>query len=280
MVEKIKIITDSTADLPKEIIEKYNIDVLPLIVYFGDEGYKDGVEIQLEEFLEKMKSSETFPTTSQIIPQRFYECYKKYLQDGYKIISLHLSSKLSGTYESACMAKEMLETEDIVVINSNNVTAGLGILVMKACRLVEEGLTIREIEREIISAVPHVKSILAFDTLENLVKGGRISKTAGAIGSLLGIKPILAVDDGEMVVMDKVRGSKKALKTILDYFEKIGNQKDEPVMLLHVKNKDILETLRENIAGKSLSVIECEVGCVVGTHAGIGACGLFFIEPY
>jgi DegV family protein with EDD domain len=111
-VDKIKIVTDSTADLPVEIVEKYDIEVLPLTVRFEDEAYRDGVDIKLPQFLQKMKESNVFPTTSQINPQVFYDCYKSYLDKGYKILSIHLSSKLSGTYQSACIAKEMLGTED------------------------------------------------------------------------------------------------------------------------------------------------------------------------
>lgn len=280
IIEKIKIITDSTSDLISYIVNKYDIEVLPLLLFFGEESYYDELDISLHSVLEKIRMGEVFPTTSQIIPQRFYDCYKKYLDEGYKIISIHLSSKMSGTYQSACMAKEMLETDDIIVIDSVNVTAGLGLLVIKACELSEQGLNINEIEAKILKAIPHVKSALAFETLENLVKGGRISKTAGIIGHLLGIKPILAVKDGEMVVIDKVRGSKKAIKYILEYCEKIGMKKDELSMLLEVENKDILDILRLNLLQKKIDFIECQAGCVVGIYAGAGACGIFFLENY
>jgi DegV family protein with EDD domain len=279
-LEKIKIITDSTADLPNHLIEKHDIEVLPLIVNFGSESYRDGVDIKLPEFLEKMNNSGSFPSTSQVNPQTFYDCYKGYLEAGYKIVSLHLSSKMSGTYQSACIARDMLETEDIVVIDSQNVTSGLGLLVLKACSLKAKGLSIKEIGKSIIEAIPHVKSALAFESLDNLVKGGRLSKTAGVIGNLLGIRLILGVVDGEMAVLDKVRGSKKAVKTILDYVESHGIQEDEPSILLQVENKEIFEALKESLNSKNTSYYEAEVGCVVGTHSGTGACGLFFIEKY
>ena len=279
-IEKIKIITDSTSDLVSYIINKHHIEVLPLLLFFGEKSYHDGVDISLHSVLEKIRIGESFPTTSQVIPQRFYNCYKKYLEEGYKIISIHLSSKMSGTYQSACMAKEMLETEDIIVIDSLNVTAGLGLLVIKACQLMEQGLNINEIEAEILTAIPHVKSALAFETLENLVKGGRISKTSGVIGQLLGIKPILAVKDGEMVVINKVRGSKKAIKYILDYCEEIGMKQGELSTLLEVENKDIIHTLRVNLVEKKIDFIECQAGCVVAIYSGAGACGVFFIESY
>jgi DegV family protein with EDD domain len=279
-VEKIKIITDSTSDLPLHIIEKYDIEVLPLTVQFGDESFRDGVDIKFPEFLEKMRSSDTFPTTSQVNPQKFYESFKSNLEQGYKIIAIHLSSKLSGTYQSACIAKGMLESDDISVIDSLNVTSGLGLLVLKASRLRESGRSYREIQEEIIKTIPHVKSALAFESLENLVKGGRLSKTAGMIGNLLGIRLILEIKNGELALMDKVRGSKKAAKTILDYVDEKGLKEDEPSIILQVENRDILEVLRENMLSRNADFIECEVGCVVGTHSGTGACGIFFIEKF
>ncbi|NMM65284.1 DegV family protein [Clostridium sp. P21] len=279
-MEKIKIITDSTSDLPLNIIEKYGIEVLPLLLSFDEETYKDGVDINLHTLLMKMDGNKDFPRTAQVNPQRFMECYKKYLSQGYKIISIHISSKLSGTYQSACIAKDALETEDIIVIDSLNVTSGLGIIVMKAGSLKNEGLGIHAIEEKIKNLIPHVKSALAFATMDNLIKGGRISKTTGTIASILGIKPILAVENGEMIVKDKVRGSKKAIRAILDYLDKQGVKEGETSVLLHVENKDILDILREDLKDKNKEFIECEVGCVVGVYAGAGACGVFFVEDF
>ncbi|OPJ54679.1 DegV family protein [Clostridium oryzae] len=279
-MDKIKIITDSTCDIPPELVKKYDIEVIPLYITFGDESYLDGEEIKLDELIARIEKGDKFPGTAQIVPQRFYDIYKKYLNQGYKIISIHISSKMSGTYHSSCLAKEMLETEHIYNIDSFNVTAGLGLLVLKACRLKQQGMTIENIYNEILKAIPHVKSALAFETLDFLVKGGRLSKTAGTIGNILGIKLILEVKDGEMSVKDKVRGSKKAVRNILEYVNNTGIKANEPISLLHVRNKDILATLRENIVEENMDYIECEVGCTVGVHAGPGACGIFFIENY
>ena len=130
-MEKIKIITDSTADLPKEVYEKYDIEVLPLLINFGEESYLDGVEITPEVLFERIEKEGSLPTTAQVIPNRFMDTYKKYLDDGYKIISIHISSAMSGTYQSACIAKDTLESEEIFVIDSKNVTAALGMLVLR-----------------------------------------------------------------------------------------------------------------------------------------------------
>ncbi|KZL90148.1 DegV family protein [Clostridium magnum] len=277
---KIKIITDSTSDLPLDVVEKYDIEVIPLLVSFGEETYKDGIDINLPTLLQKMNGTSQFPRTAQINPQRFLECYKRYLDEGYKIVSIHISSKMSGTYQSACVAKEMLETDDIVVIDSLSVTSGLGLLAIKAAKLKEAGLEINQIYEEIIKLIPHVKSSIVFNSLDNLVKGGRLSKTAGIIGNILGIKPILSVHNGEMVVTDKVRGNKKAIRTILDYMDSMGIKDGEESLIIQVENTDVRDALKEDLEEKGKVFIECQVGCVVGVHSGPNACGIFFIEKF
>ena len=278
-MEKIKIITVSTADLPKDIIDKYDIEVLPLIVNIGEKSYFDGVDITTSKLLEIMDRDGIYPTTTQVNPQRHVECFKKYLDQGYKILMISMSSKMSGTYQSACIAKDMLESEDITVIDSLNVTSGLGVIVLKACRLRGAGYSFKEIEKEIINVIPHVKSIIAFNKLDNLIKGGRLSKAAGTIGNILGIKLILAVRDGEMVVVDKVRGTKKAAKSILNYVSETGISEAEMSIILYIGENEVRELLESNY-NENEKFIECEAGCVVGTHSGSGACGVFFIESY
>lgn len=287
-MDKIKIITDSTCDLPVEVTKQYDLEVLPLIVNFGEESYKDGVDINLKEFLDKMYNSDVFPTTTQVNPQRFYECYKKYIEDGYKIVSIHLSSKMSGTYQSAKIAVDLLESdgiiknkeEEIVIIDSLNVTSGLGILAIEASKLNKKGKSIREIEAGIKELIPHVRSCLAFSSLDNLVKGGRLSKTAGLIGNVLGIKLILEVRDGEMAVMDKTRGAKKAIKKITSYLDEKGIKEGTESVLLDADNKDMLDALKEKIDSLGKEFINANVGCIVGTHSGGAACGVFFIEDF
>lgn len=279
-MNKIKLITDSTCDLPDYVIEKYDIDVLPLFVIIGGKTYRDGIDIKLPKLLEEMGNSSEFPATAQVNPEMFIECYRKYLEEGYKIVSIHLSSKMSGTYQSACIARNMLETDDIVVIDSFNVTSGLGIQVIKAARLIRDNFDIEYIETEIKNMIPHVKSTLEFNSLENLVKGGRLSKTAGIIGNILGIKVIIKAKDGEMIAADKIRGNKKVLKAMLDYIDRKGVKKDEASILLHVGETEILNPLRSELAKRNINFIESEVGCVVGVHSGADACGLFFVEDY
>ena len=277
-MEKIKIITDSTLDLPAELIREKNIEVLPLLINFGKESYLDGVEITTKEMIDKINATGILPTTAQVTPNRFEETFKKYLDEGYKIVVLTLSSDMSGTYQSACIAKDMLESDDIVVIDSRNVTSGLGLLVLKACELRDKGLGIKEIEEEILKAIPKVKSSLNFESLENLVRGGRLSKTAGTIGSVLGLRLILEVKDGKMSVKDKVRGSKKALKKLISDFESVDVDFDSPIVLLELLNEDVYEGLKIYFQEKNINYIDAKVGCTVGIHSGIKPCGIFFFE--
>ena len=277
-MEKIKIITDSTLDLPAELIREKNIEVLPLLINFGEESYLDGVEITTKEMIDKINATGILPTTAQVTPNRFEETFKKYLDEGYKIVVLTLSSDMSGTYQSACIAKDMLESDDIVVIDSRNVTSGLGLLVLKACELRDKGLGIKEIEEEILKAIPKVKSSLNFESLENLVRGGRLSKTAGTIGSVLGLRLILEVKDGKMSVKDKVRRSKKALKKLISDFESVDVDFDSPIVLLELLNEDVYEGLKIYFQEKNINYIDAKVGCTVGIHSGIKPCGIFFFE--
>ena len=275
-MQKIKIISDSTLDLPLDVIRENDIEVMPLLINFGQDSYLDGVEITPKEMIERINRENVLPTTAQITPVRFEETFKKYLNDGYKIVVLTLSSEMSGTYQSACIAKDILETDDIVVIDSQNVTSGLGLLVLKACRLRNQGYTIEQIEEEILASRSKVKSTLNFESLDNLVRGGRLSKTAGAIGTVLGLRLILEVKDGKMAVKDKVRGSKKALKKLLSDFESMDVDFNEPVVLLDLLNEDVYFGLKSYLDEKNINYIDAKVGCTVGIHSGVKPCGLLF----
>lgn len=277
-MEKIKIITDSTLDLPSDIIKEKDIEVLPLLINFGEESYLDGLEINTKEMLDRIERENILPTTAQVTPNRFEEIFKKYLDEGYKIVTLVLSSEMSGTYQSACIAKNMLESDDIVVIDSRNVTSGLGVLVLKACEFRDNGDDIFEIEEKIKNVIPKVKSSLSFESLENLVRGGRLSKTAGAIGSVLGLRLILEVKDGQMSVKDKVRGSKKALKKVISDFENGNVDTDSPIVLLEILNEEIYSGLKKYLEENNVKYIDAKVGCTVGIHSGTKACGIFFVE--
>lgn len=276
-MEKIKIITDSTADLSKDIYNKYDIEVLPLLINFEEKSYLDGIEINPKMVFEKIEKDGILPTTAQVIPNRFMESYKKYLDEGYKIISIHMSSAMSGTYQSACIAKEMLESNDIVVIDSQNVTAALGILVLKAAKLRNKGYDIIQIENELNNIKKNVKLSVCFESLEYLVRGGRISKTAGIVGGILGIKLVLDIKDGLMSVKDKIRGTKKAVNKIIDDLENSNLDEDVPVILIDADNVEIKEALKKYMIENNVDFIECSVGSTVSIHSGPHCCGLVFL---
>lgn len=276
-MEKIKIITDSTADLSKGVYEKYDIEVLPLLINFGEESYLDGVEINPDKVFEKIENSNILPTTAQVTPNRFIEAYTKYLEEGYKIISIHMSSVMSGTYQSACIARDTLESKDIFVVDSQNVTAALGILVLKAAKLREKGFNIVEIEKELNDVKAKVMLSVYFDSLEYLVRGGRISKTTGVVGGVLGIKLILEIKDGIMSVKDKIRGNKKAIKKIISDLENATLDDDVPVILIDVNNIEVKEALKEYMDSNKVNYIECPVGSTVSIHSGPGCCGLVLL---
>lgn len=277
-MEKIKIITDSTADLSKNLYEKYDIEVLPLLINFGEESYLDGIEITPQKVFEKIQKENILPTTAQVTPNRFVEIYNNYLNQGYKIISIHMSSVMSGTYQSACIAKEMLESKDIIVIDSQNVTAALGILVLKAAKLKENRYDIIKIEEELNKIKHNVRLSVCFDSLEYLVRGGRISKTSGIVGGMLGIKLILEIKDGIMSVKDKIRGNKKSIKKIISDLENADLDDEVPVILIDANNIEIKEALRAYMKDNNINFIECSVGSAVCIHSGPGCCGLAFMN--
>lgn len=277
-MEKIKIITDSTVDLPKELLEKMDVEVLPVLINFGEESYLDGIEITLDEVFKKIENGDTFPTTAQIVPNRFVEAFEKYLNQGYKVLAVLMSSGMSGTYQSACLAKQMLETEDVQIVDSQTITSGLGLLVIEAAKLRDEGLKIEEIAKRLDETKQHINSSLSFDSLDNLVKGGRIPRAVGVVTGMLGIKLILEVRDGVMALKGKVRGSKKAIKKIISDMEELGIRKDLPVIVVNVNNDEICDGLKEYLEEHNIDYIEGPVGCSVGIHSGDKAVGVFFVS--
>lgn len=277
-MKKIKLITDSTCDLPKDVLEKNNIEVMPLLINFGEESYLDGIEINQDELFEKIESGNIFPTTAQVTLNRFLEVFENAKKNDEILILVLISSVMSGTYQSACLAKEMSEYDDIYIVDSKSTCSGLGVLVLRAANLIKEGKSVQEIIDDLEKEKYKINSSLSFDSLDNLIKGGRISKTVGVVTGILGIKLILEIKDGLMAVKDKVRGSKKAVKRIIEDIEKYGCRKDLPVILVNVDMEDIAGPLREYLKANNIDFIETTVGCTVAIHSGKKASGLFFIS--
>ena len=277
-MNKIRILTDSCLDIPEELIQKNNIEILPALINFGDKSYVDIEEINLKTMLDKINEEGILPTTAQITPNRFEEYFRKALDEGDKVVAILMSSNMSGTYNSACIAKEMVESDDITIIDSQVITSAQGFFVLKACELRDKGLTPEEIKAEIERIIPKMNASLCFESLENLVRGGRISKTAGVIGTALGLRVIVGFENGMMVAKDKVRGNKKVIKKIISEYEASNVDKNEPVMLIEIESPEIKGELKKYLDENNIRYIETTPGCAVGIHSGLGVCGLFFLN--
>jgi len=277
----IRIVVDSTSDLTDEIIEKYNIKMVPLTVNFENESFLDKVELSTKEFFDKLEAAEKLPTTTLVSPGTFVEVFSEILLEGDQVLGMFIASELSGTYDSARMAKDMIGSEDIHIVDTKSVCLGSFALVLEAIRLVEEKKPIEEIVNELEALKEKTVVVAALDTLKYLEKGGRLSKGQAVIGSLLNIKPIIAVKDGKISVIDKIRGRNKTIKWFDEWIEKNNfDLSDKTVLLFHGRAYEQLKVLRNTIEEKYniKNIIEQEIGAVIGTHAGPGVLGIGFIN--
>jgi DegV family protein with EDD domain len=277
----IRIISDSTADLPKELIEEYNIRIAPLMVNFADGSYRDGVDLTNREFYKKLSESKQMPTTSQVNPPAFIDMYKQELEKGNSVVSIHLSSKGSGTYQSAVAAKSTLASDDIAVIDSLGYSMGMGLIVTEAATMAREGATLREIEDRVLYMRDRMQYVFGVDTLEYLKKGGRLSPVKATIATVMNIKPILQVLDGEIEVMDKVRGRKKVLGRLIEAIQKTGKDiEGQTLAVVHSECLEEAQKMKEMLLGqfKPKDVLVSEIGCVIGTHVGPGTIAVFFMK--
>jgi len=277
-MEKIKLITDSTCDLTQELIEKYDIHVLPLSVHIGDRSFKDGESITLSEMYQGVKEGSAFPTTSQVNPQEFHDVYKKYLDEGYKIISLHVSAALSGTIQSAEIAKDMLESKDITILDSKGVSGVMFLALVEAGEMIKAGKSLDEVVAKIKETTEKVKVLVTFDTMEYLVKGGRVPKSVGAIGGFLGIKPLISIKEGKLEMVDKARGSKKAQKSLLSFIDNTPRKKDSKVVVINSLDSEMNRAVIDHLKKNKIESHEIEVGCVLGVHAGPKLVGVFILS--
>lgn len=269
----IRIIIDSTSDITQEIIDKYNLIMVPLTVNFEDESYLDKIELSTNEFFDKLVASDKLPTTSQVTPGAFVEVFNEVLENGDEVLGIFLGSELSGTYESAQIAKNMIDDDRIHIIDSRSVCLGTFSLVLEAIELVNQNKNIDEIVETIEDLKDKVELAVAVDTLKYLEKGGRLSKGQAIAGSILGIKPIITVKDSKVEVVDKVRGKNKTIKWFDNWIEKNEfDLTDKTVFLYHARGEDRIDTLKEIIETKykPKNIIIAEVGPVIGTHTGPG----------
>ncbi len=276
----IKIIVDSTSDIPADLIEKHGIEVVPLTVNIEDKCYLDKIEITSQEFFNKLAESEKLPTTSQASPGAFVEVFEKALEEGHEILGIFISTKFSGTCESARMAKDMVGSDKIHIIDSQTACLGACLLILEAVKLVNKGLDIKEIVKKIEEIKPKVSIYAGVDTLKFLEKGGRLSKGAATVGTLLNIKPILRVKNSSIESIDKVRGKNKVLKWLEDFIDSNVNIENRTVAIYHSVNEELAISLKNTLEEKynEKEIFIGEIGSVIGTHVGPNAIAIGYIE--
>lgn len=281
---KTRIITDSACDLSPDLIKKFEIDVLPILVYLGEEEYKDGETLQPKELYDSMREGKVYKT-AQIPPHVFKEKFEEYAKKNEPCIYIAFSSGLSGTYQSSLMAKnEVLEDYpdfDLTIIDTKCASGGFGLVVLKAAQMSMEGISKEDIVKTASFYSEHMEHIFTVDDLEYLYRGGRVSRTAAVVGSLLNIKPILDVEDGKLVPIEKIRGRNKVLKRMLDIIEERGvNLSNQTIGITHGDDIDIAMKAKEMIEErfKCKEFVIGTIGCAVGAHSGPGTLAIFFLN--
>lgn len=274
----IQIITDSASDITDRIRE--DVTVLPMTITFGETQYQDGVNLSHQEFYERLIENGELPTTSQIPPFDFGTAIQKAVSEGKEVIVITLSSKLSGTYQSACIAASEFEGH-VYVIDSENVTVGERALVEYALRLKDQGMDAPSLVEKLETEKKHIHLIALLDTLEYLKKGGRVSKAAAFAGGVLSIKPVIAIENGEVVILGKARGSKQGNNFLVQKIKECGIDFERPYFLGYTGLNDSLlkkyiEDSKELWAEHTKSLAISTVGGTIGTHAGPGAIAVAF----
>lgn len=280
-MKKICILTDCTADLTKELYEKNNIEVLPLYVTIGGKTYSDGIDITTEEMYEKVKEFGELPRSSAIPPAIFEEKFKELLTEYEQVIYMGIGSGFSGTYNSAFVASHDFPKNKIFVVDSKNLSSGIGLLLLKAAKFRDQGLDGATIKAKIEELVPRIRTQFAIDTLEYLHKGGRCSGTAKIFGTLLKLKPIIRVEDGAMNVAKKPMGKfSRALDIILDYVHHdLENIDPEFVMVTHSLSDVAAQYFQDELKKmhKFTNIYETFAGGVISTHCGPKTIGILYI---
>jgi DegV family protein with EDD domain len=280
-MKKIKIISDSTCDLSQDLINKHDIEIIPLYVNFGEETYLDGVDLTVSQMYDLVSKKNILPKTAAPSPGAFVDAFKKYLDKGYEIIYMGIGSKFSATFSSANVAKQTLESDDIYLVDSLNLSSGTGLLILKAAKFIEEGLSAKEIKERLEVIVPKVRSQFVINTLEYLYKGGRLNALSAFVGGMLRIKPIIKVREGLMAVGKKGRGTmKNAIDLMLkELFQEKDSIDHDFMMITHSLADEssayIKEQLKNKVEVKNL--YDTKAGCVISSHCGKGTIGVLYI---
>lgn len=280
MPGKIKLITDSGADVPLYYRKKYDIEVVPLTVIFGVEEFKDQVDLSVEEFWKKLSESKDLPATNQVNPHEFAEVFQSFIDQGYTILYIGLSSKLSGTLQSAQLAKELLDSPHIHIFDSKSASLGVALFVIEAAEMIQAGLGVQEILAALEQRRQDSFGYFILDSLTHLVKGGRLTRTQGLVGTILNVKPVLKITaEGTIEVDEKVRSTKRALQTIIAKAQETKidfSQKKLAVAYTYGATNvaELTDMVRQQLG--PLEIVEGLIGPTIGTHTGPGGLGLLF----
>ena len=268
----VKIVTDSSADLPAQLVQELGITIVPLYVRFGEKVYRDRVDISEDEFYQRLLHDPVHPSTIQPTPQDFASVYQKLSPKADGIVSIHMSAKLSGTYNSALQGKEMIEKGcPIEVVDSQTTSMGLGLIDIAAAIVAKAGEGLPTVMEEVKQAIPSIRLLFLLDTLEYLLLGGRIGKAKALLGSILNVKPVLTLKDGEVVPAGQVRSRGKGIDRLFDFVKSASNIQD--LAVVYNTTPDEAQALEERMgtifAKEQIKL--ARVGPMLGVHTGPGA---------
>ncbi len=270
----VAIVTDSTADLPAQLVKARGITVVPLTLNFEGRSLLDGVEIRPSEFYRKLPNATTHPTTSQPSPGRFAEAYADLLNDHSEVVSIHISEKLSGTYASAVQGAEMVDASRVHVIDSQLVSMSLGLLTLAATEMVTQGADASAIARRVMDMREQVQTYFSVATLEFLRRGGRIGRASAMLGSVLQVKPVLCIRDGLVTPLERVRTFDRALSRVVELTREVDRGKGLCVIVGHADAESDAERVARELEPVAETLMIQPLGPVVGAHAGPGVVGV------
>ncbi|MCA1056765.1 DegV family protein [Rossellomorea aquimaris] len=280
----VKLFADSASDLPKEFFDQDNIDFFPLKVHIEGQDYEDLITIEPKKVFDKIREGH-MPKTSQVSPESFLKTFSDLAQKGEKGIYIAFSSQLSGTYQTAVMIRDQVKEEypelDLTIIDSKCASLGYGLVVQNALRALNNGKSHQEIIDTIIHDAEHMEHLFTVEDLDYLAKGGRVSKASAFLGGLLNIKPLLHVEDGKLVPIEKLRGKKKLMRRILELMEVRGTDlSGQTIGISHGDDLELAMEMKKMIEEKfsPKDVYINIIGCAIGSHTGTGTLAVFFLR--
>lgn len=281
-MSKLAIVTDSTSYIPPDLIQKHNLTITPQVLIWGEETYQDGVDIQPDDFYSRLRTAKVMPSTSQVSPATMKKTFEGLIEKGFDILGIFISSKLSGTMQSAIQAKDMMEAagEKVTLVDSNSTAMAMGFQVLTVTRAVANGAGLTDAVALAEKTRDHTGVYFAVDTLEFLHRGGRIGGAQRFLGTALNMKPVLAVQDGRVEAIERIRTKRKALDRVIELVtEQVQGKDNIRLATLHANTADEARALLDQAAEllQPVETIFSEVSPVIGTHAGPGTVGLAYM---